>query len=88
VRSLADPALIGGSHTEVSMPIPRGHRPTEPDREPICIIDDDESVAGSLKALLETLGFEVQSYSSGSDFLADDHHRTAGCLVIDQHMPV
>ena len=54
---------------------------------PICIVDDDEAVADSLKALLETSGFNVQSYSSGNEFLADKRHYLAGCLVIDQHMP-
>jgi two-component system response regulator FixJ len=54
---------------------------------PICIVDDDESVADSLQALLETFGFNVRSYGSGSEFLADERHRAAGCLLIDQHMP-
>jgi len=53
----------------------------------ICIVDDDECVADSLKALLEAFGFATRAYSSGADFLADDQRRTAGCLVIDQHMP-
>jgi two-component system response regulator FixJ len=37
--------------------------------------------------LLESFGFTVQSYSCGIEFLADQRRRTAGCLVIDQHMP-
>jgi two-component system, LuxR family, response regulator FixJ len=69
------------------MPVPSGHRPSEQTHEPICIVDDDESVADSLKVLLEIFGFDVQSYRSGADFLADDRRRTAACLVIDQHMP-
>ncbi len=69
------------------MPVPWGHRPRDQTHRPICIIDDDEWVADSLKVLLETFGFDVQSYSSGGEFLADDRRRTACCLVIDQHMP-
>jgi two-component system response regulator FixJ len=69
------------------MPVPWWHRPPEHLKEHICIVDDDEGVADSLKVLLETFGFDVQSYTSGSEFLADDCRRTAGCLVIDQHMP-
>jgi len=84
---MAIPDLIGASHEEVSMPVPSGHRPPEQTLEPICIVDDDESVADSLTVLLEIFGFDVQSYGSGADFLADDRRRTAGCLVIDQHMP-
>ena len=56
-------------------------------QKPICVVDDDESVADSLQALLESFGFRVQLYSSGSEFLADERHRLAGCLLIDQHMP-
>ena len=59
----------------------------KPSQNQICVVDDDESVADSLRLLLETFGFDVQSYTSGSDLLADDRRRTAGCLVIDQHMP-
>jgi two-component system, chemotaxis family, CheB/CheR fusion protein len=29
----------------------------------------------------------VQSYSSGTEFLADNRRRRAGCLIVDQHMP-
>ena len=69
------------------MPLLRRHSPQSEIQKPICIVDDDESVADSLQALLETFGFNVQSYGSGSEFLADERHRAAGCLLIDQHMP-
>lgn len=69
------------------MPVPWGHRPPEQNHEPVCVVDNDEWVADLLRVLLETFGFDVQSYSSGGEFLADDRRRTAGCLVIDQHMP-
>jgi len=55
--------------------------------EPICVIDDDESVCDSLMVLLEAYGLQVLAYASGAEFLADERHRQAGCLVIDQHMP-
>src|SRR5215471_14579787 len=69
------------------MPVPWKRHPSEPRQELICIVDDDEWVADSLKLLLETFGFHARLYSSGDEFLADDRGRTAGCLVIDQHMP-
>jgi two-component system response regulator FixJ len=69
------------------MPLLRNHSPPSEIEKPICIVDDDEAVADSLQALLETFGFNVQSYGSGSTFLADERHRAAGCLLIDQHMP-
>jgi two-component system, LuxR family, response regulator FixJ len=69
------------------MTVPRAHRPYEQSHEAIYIVDDDEPVADSLKSLLETFGFDVRCYSSGADFLVDYKRRSAGCLVIDQHMP-
>ena len=69
------------------MPLPPKRSPQSEIQKPICIVDDDESVSDSLSALLETFGFKVQSYGSGSGFLADERHRAAGCLLIDQHMP-
>ena len=69
------------------MPAPWELPPTEPKYEQICIVDDDEWVADSLKLLLEAFGFEVRSYSSAADLLADRRRRTARCLIIDQHMP-
>ena len=56
-------------------------------RGPVCIVDDDIGVCDSLSVLLETHGFAVLTYASGAEFLKDDRHRTAKCLVIDQHMP-
>jgi two-component system, LuxR family, response regulator FixJ len=69
------------------MTVPWAYRPFEQSHEPICVVDDDESVAHSLKSLLETFGFEVSCYSSGAEFLADTRRRIASCLVLDQHMP-
>ena len=69
------------------MPLSRKRTPQSEIQKPICIVDNDESVSDSLHALLETFGVKMQSYGSGSGFLADERHRAAGCLLIDQHMP-
>lgn len=79
---IPDPIVRYG---EVSTPDPAAHRPAE--APAVCIVDDDEGVAESLTVLLETFGFDAQSYGSGADFLADGRHRTAACLIIDQYMP-
>src|SRR6266567_8036186 len=55
--------------------------------EPICIVDDDAAVCDSLSVLLEAHGFEVLTYASGAEFLADKWRRQLGCLIIDYHMP-
>ena len=68
------------------MPVPWELPPPRQNHERICI-DDDEWVADSLRSLLETFGFEVHSYLSATEFLADDQGRSMGCLIIDHHMP-
>ena len=68
------------------MPVPWERPPPQHIQDRICVVDDDEWVVDSLKLLLETFGFDVLSYTSGGEFFADARHRTAGCLVIDQHM--
>jgi len=78
---------MGTSRKEVAMPVPWGRPPPEQSGARICVVDDDEWVADSLKSLLETVGYDVQSYNSGPDLLADDRRHAAGCLIIDQHMP-
>jgi len=55
--------------------------------EPICIVDDDAGVCDSLSVLLEAYGFEVLTYASGAEFLADERRHQLGCLIIDHHMP-
>ena len=79
-----NPAVLGAFSPEISVSAPCLPDHTE---APICIVDDDEAVADSLKVLLETFGFNVQSCGSGNEFLADERRRRAGCLIVDQHMP-
>jgi two-component system response regulator FixJ len=78
---------MGTSCKEVTMTVPWERPPPEQSLEQICVVDDDEGVADSLKLLLETFGYDVRSYNAGADLLADDSRRAAGCLIIDQHMP-
>ncbi len=51
----------------------------------VAIIDDDTAVCESTRFLLELYGFEVQTYRSGSDFLAEDPD--IACLIVDYQMP-
>jgi len=41
-----------------------------------------------MRALLESLGFDVHDYSSAVDFLNRGGEHTQGCLLLDLHMPV
>ena len=53
----------------------------------VAVIDDDDDVGDVLGGLLETMGYEVETYRSGMDFLADAHFDRLACLVVDQNMP-
>jgi FixJ family two-component response regulator len=53
----------------------------------IAIVDDDEFVCESAKALVESLGYEALAFSSAEDFLQSDHLHTASCLITDVQMP-
>jgi len=52
----------------------------------ICIVDDDDDIRQSLRALLETDGLPVKDYRSAAAFLADDIF-AADCLIADLRMP-
>lgn len=52
----------------------------------VAVVDDDEGVRESLRFLLETAGFRVETFASGAQFLATCG-RDRTCLVVDQHMP-
>src|SRR4051794_37199344 len=61
---------------------------SEPSPRMIYIVDDDDAVRDSLRALLESLGFEVKDFNSAHGFLAERTPKSAGCLLLDLHMPV
>jgi two-component system, LuxR family, response regulator FixJ len=53
----------------------------------IYVVDDDAGVLGSLRFLLETDGFEVKTFRSGTSLLNASTATEADCLVIDYKMP-
>jgi FixJ family two-component response regulator len=59
-----------------------------PDEQPlIAIVDDDESVLEAIKGLMRSLGFAVEAFSSGEDFLNSAQLRRTACLIADVNMP-
>lgn len=52
----------------------------------IIVIDDHESVRGSLRALLEAAGFQVKDYASATAYL-EDAAAGGDCLLMDLRMP-
>jgi len=58
-----------------------------PAKSLIYVVDDDQGVLGSLRFLLETDGFEVRTFRSGSALLDSVAERPVDCIVIDYKMP-
>ena len=58
-----------------------------PDRLPICVIDDDESIRHSLEGLLRSLGYTVRCFSSAEAFLGSPAHEACACVISDVQMP-
>lgn len=52
----------------------------------VYVVDDDPGVLGSLRFLLETDGFEVETFRSGLPLLNAVASRAADCFVIDYKM--
>ena len=53
----------------------------------IAILDDEEGLRKAMARLLKTHGFEVETYASGADFVADARRRHFDCLLLDLYMP-
>src|SRR3954470_5018433 len=56
------------------------------DASTIYVVDDDVHVGVALSRLLRTGGFEVEAYTSVSDFIDRYHANGAGCIVLDVAM--
>ncbi len=73
--------------TDVQPTVAQDKEPGLPPRKPlICVIDDDFDVLKSLKFLLETEGFDVRTFRSGSALLGSRFRDEADCLVVDYKM--
>jgi FixJ family two-component response regulator len=51
------------------------------------IVDDDESFLRAVTRLLRASGFEVKTFVSAADFLAQPLQRARGCIISDLQMP-
>lgn len=51
----------------------------------ISIVDDDESVRESTKALVRSLGYDARAFASAEEFL-DSNLDDTSCLILDVHM--
>jgi FixJ family two-component response regulator len=52
----------------------------------ISIVDDDESVRESAKWLIQSLGYDTETFASAEEFLSSDRVRDTACLITDVKM--
>ena len=52
----------------------------------VFVIDDDDGVRDSTRALLEASGFKVRTFANGEELLAAGTAGEAACFVLDQHL--
>jgi FixJ family two-component response regulator len=53
----------------------------------ISVVDDDDAVRESLRALLRSVRFVVEVFASAEEFLRSDRARETDCLILDVRMP-
>jgi FixJ family two-component response regulator len=53
----------------------------------ISVVDDDDSIRESLRGLLESIGFGVETFSSAEAFLDSECLSKTDCLILDVRMP-
>ncbi len=52
----------------------------------IAVVDDETSIRVALRRLLQSAGFAVDTFGSGSEFLASLGAHLPDCVVLDLHM--
>jgi FixJ family two-component response regulator len=57
------------------------------DNKLVAIVDDDDSVRGTLKELLRAAGFISRTFESAEDFLESGDQQETACLITDIRMP-
>jgi FixJ family two-component response regulator len=53
----------------------------------VYVIDDDASLREALNSLIRSAGFQVQEFSSATEFLHSNLSNAHGCLVLDVRLP-
>ena len=53
----------------------------------VFVIDDDASMRRALSYLLQSAGYNVETYSSAEKFLGREHYDGVGCIILDVRMP-
>ncbi|MEQ8232303.1 MAG: response regulator [Gammaproteobacteria bacterium] len=53
----------------------------------MAVVDDEASVRKAMSRLIRSAGMAVETYASGTEFLASLGDHQPGCVVLDLHMP-
>ena len=53
----------------------------------VAVVDDEDAIRKALKRLLRSAGMGVETYASGSEFLASLASHKPSCVVLDIRMP-
>lgn len=53
----------------------------------VFVVDDDAGVRVGTRSLLASMGFEVQTFESASEFLGSKRPEVPSCLVLDVRLP-
>lgn len=53
----------------------------------VAVIDDHESIRAAIRGLLRSLGFRVEVFASGEDFLRSARIGDTACMIVDLWMP-
>src|SRR6202140_3804765 len=53
----------------------------------VSVVEDDRYFRDSMRRLMRSLGYNVETFSSAADFLASPRLIETTCLVADVHMP-
>jgi two-component system, LuxR family, response regulator FixJ len=53
----------------------------------VFVVDDDDAMRESLRYLIESVGHEVETFSSANEFLNYSYPGRSGCLLLDVRMP-
>ena len=53
----------------------------------VFVIDDDEATRQSLDSVLRSVGYNVETYQSGTHFFEEADFLTYGCIILDVRLP-
>jgi len=60
---------------------------TQPSRDLIAVVDDDESVRAAVHGVLRSAGLKARTFGSAEEFLRSGDQDQTACLITDMQMP-